>query len=287
MRVPRFSAGVGVALFLAAFVLVQAPFAARALLIVPLLLVPYRLQAQPTAAWLALATGVVLAAAYGLEQGQLAGVLSLPWFATCALLAVPGVLDGLRGLPSIFRPANAARLLNDAARAFLAVGATFALIDRFGVSVLDFDRNIVLVTAVHFHVLGFALISLAAVLATRSRWATLSAFPFLLGIPLTAAGFTFGSTLLQWVGSVFVVAGALLVAAALAEIGVRHSGWRRAAAWLAAAALSIGAPMGLAWATALHFAVPFLDFQTMAVTHGALNTVAVVVATFAVPEPPR
>jgi hypothetical protein len=284
MRVLRSPAAVGLVVFVLVLAALPASFAARALLIVPLVLVPYRVAAGRSAlAWIALGTALPLAAAFGLERGATAAVLAMPWLASCLLLAADAIADGIRSLPAILLPSRAGQLLARAAGIFLAVGAVFAVLDRAGLGVLGLDQDVVLVTAVHFHVLGFGLIAAASGLAGGSRWAAASAFPFLFGIPLTAAGFTFGSTLLQWLGAVFVVGGALLVAAALAGFGARHRGWRPTAASLAGVALVIGAPMGLWWASAIQFGAPFVDFGTMAATHGALNTVAVALATFAVP----
>ena len=56
----------------------------------------------------------------------------------------------------------------DAATGFLFVGAAFALADRADLRPFDFSATIILLTAVHFHFAGFALV-LAGALAWRAR----------------------------------------------------------------------------------------------------------------------
>jgi hypothetical protein len=46
-------------------------------------------------------------------------------------------------------------------------------------------------------------------------------------------------------------------------------------------ALLIGMPMGIAWSLAILTGQSFLDLETMVRTHGALNSLAVLLAVFA------
>ncbi len=111
-----------------------------------------------------------------------------------------------------------------AARAFLFVGALFALTDRLGFRPFDFEATIILLTAVHFHFAGVALV-LAGALAYRhrpSRWIEFAIGAVVVGIPLTALGF-FGLPVANWVGSLLV---------ALGGFGIGVATWR-SSGWLA------------------------------------------------------
>lgn len=87
--------------------------------------------------------------AFVLPTGWTAGVVSLGWFATCALISLAGLLElietrSLRVLP----------LVTAAALGYLSVGAAWMVLSRVGVRPLGFEPAIVELTAVHFHYAG-------------------------------------------------------------------------------------------------------------------------------------
>ena len=288
---------VPILVWLGSVLVLPAPFAARGMLVVPLVLVPLSLanglgpfrnirgQTRRRLVVLSFAAATLLLPAYVNQTGTIAAAFAVPWFAFCGSLAAVAVTAGIRSLPRVLLPSKADALLADAAFVLLAVGATFVLLERGGVDVLGVGPSIVLITAVHFHVLGFALVAVAALLAAREhRLARAATYPLLAGIALTASGFTFASTTLQWIGALTVVLGGLLTVGALAAEARVLAGWRRVGAISAAGLLVVGIPMGLAWATALQLGASFADFGTMVATHGALNTIGTTVAALAVFE---
>ena len=107
------------------------------------------------------------------------------------MTATVALAAGLRLLkdPARFRPS--VRHATDAAVAFLAVGATFATIDRLGARPFDFASEIILLTAVHFHFAGFVLPLAGALAYARrpGRWLEIALGAVVVGIPITALGF--------------------------------------------------------------------------------------------------
>ena len=224
-----------------------------------------------------LAAGLALTAAFLLPAGVPAALLAVPWLGVASLVAAAAVLDILHR-PAPWRPDVAHAFA--AARAFLFVGALFALTDRLGFRPFDFDATIILLTAVHFHFAGVALV-LAGALAYRhrpNRWIEFAIGAVVVGIPLTALGF-FGLPLANWVGSMLVAGGGF-------GIGIatwRSSEWltsrgARALARVAAASLWVAMPMAAAYSTGTFLGTTWLDIPTMARIHGSLNALG-----FAVP----
>jgi hypothetical protein len=270
--------GVGLAVWLIALVLLPASFAARILLLAPLVIVPRLLALVPARPWSARLAGwptflaaVPLMVAFALPQGPLAGAFVVPWVAV-ALAAAAAVVHGLPNLPALLRPRNLPELGIDMALGFLAVGAGFALVDRLGIET-GFSPVIVLLTATHFHFAGFGLLGIASLLA-RSRSSLQAAVAGLIvGIPITAAGFVLHSDPIGAVGALFVGLAGIGVGLALV-VGGRPE----ATAWpsrLAGVALLVGMPMGIAWSLSLLLHLSFLDIDTMIRTHGALNGTAI------------
>jgi hypothetical protein len=199
-------------------------------------------------------------------------VLACPWLLGSLSLAVQGFVDGVQGMPEILRPAQATRLLRDAAPVMLTVGASFAVLDRGGVTLLGLSSATILVTAVHFHVLGFGLTSVLAALARRIRLACAAASPLLIGVVLTALGFTIASAMVQWIGAILVACAGLIAVVSMVRMAAQIQAWPRIALLSGAIVLAIGIPLGLAWATAAQFGLAFLGFDGMIAVHGTLNT---------------
>ncbi|MGH9815452.1 MAG: YndJ family transporter, partial [Candidatus Acidiferrales bacterium] len=166
---------------------------------------------QPVAA-----CGVVFS--FFLAAGALAGILTLPWLAVCALVALTG-LAGLhrRG------PFTAGGLAACAGMMYLAVGGAALTLSRSGMSALGFDEPIVLLTAVHFHFTGFATAVLVSALGDafarsplaghHARAAAISAVGLIAATPLLAIGWLVDSAAWKLVCVLMLVASLALLAA--------------------------------------------------------------------------
>lgn len=234
----------------------------------------------PSPALIALLIAAPAAVALALPRGAVAAALVGPW-------VMLGVLTGLvaaRWLVGHVLTAGRAiepwRIGIVAAVGFLAVGATWGLIDRAGLEPFGFGRTIVLLTAVHFHVAGFVL-TLAGALAARARpgLATSAALAALVvGMPLTALGF-FGLPIVSWIGAVLVSAAGIAIGAATIVIGRQvPDRVARAGLVLGGTTLFLTMPLATAYATGTAFGIGFLDIPAMAAIHGGLNVVG-----FAIP----
>ena len=249
-------------------------------LLAPLVVIPlgYRLlevatpgSRPPRSAFrvLPVAAGLLILA-FLLPAGPVAGVLALPWLATTGLIALAA---GLRLLHDPDRLRPDIRHATDAAVAFLAVGSTFALIDRLGVRPFDFPATIILLTAVHFHFAGFVL-PLAGTLAYRrrpGRWLEVAIGAVVVGIPVTALGF-FGIPIANLIGATLTAVGGFGIG--LATLLVARTMARRSAVGLAIVAgfsLLVSMPMAVIYTTGVLVGTTWLDLPTMAAVHGSLN----------------
>ena len=219
-----------------------------------------------------------------LPTGPVAAALSVPWLALGGALGIAAAWQGLRELPGIFRPARAAELGFLAAFGFLAVAALFLFFDRLGVQPGGFSSDIILLTAVHFHFAGFGLLLVAALLAARRPRVGLAVLGLTVAIPVTAAGFVTGSTALNALGALVTGLSGIGLALALLSDGSSASCPARLAWRLAGLALLVGMPMGIAWSVAIAFGLNFLDIDRMVRTHGALNSLAVLLVALAAPR---
>jgi hypothetical protein len=222
-----------------------------------------------------LLAAVLLAASFVASTGPLAGLLVMPWAALAVIGAVVRIAPAMRrGVATN----EVAPIGLDAAAAFLAVGSIATVLSRIGVRPFGFGEPIVLLTAVHFHVAGFVLTTVAVRVGERSRMAGRVAIPLLLvGIPATAVGFL-GADTIGLAGAWLVATAGIVVGAAHLETAFSSDASDR---WLAAVAglsLAVTMPLAAGWATATYAGVPFLSIGAMAATHGALNVVG-----FAIP----
>lgn len=272
----------GLGLWAVALAAIPAPLAARLWLAVPLVLVP-RLapalaaghRAGPLAAqpWTSVAAGVMAAASLAVPTGSpLAGALAAPWL-MLALAGLTASVPRRTDRPAVDAPGRIA------AHGFLVVGAGFVLLERLAVAPLGYDPTIVLLTAVHFSVAGYTLVALAALRArVGSRAAGWAVGALVVGIPMTAVGWSIATPVAAWPGSLVVAAGGLLVAAAIAGGGRSVGGRTAAVAVVSSGLLAVGMMLAIGWATALLLGVPYLDMAGMVRTHGAANLVAVLLA---------
>ena len=213
----------------------------------------------------------LLVVSFWLPAGPVAAVLAAPW------LAITGVdracWPGCGSLRDPDRFRLGVRHATDAAVAFLAVGATFAVIDRLGVQPFDFSATVILLTAVHFHFAGFVL-PLAGALAyggDRRRWLAIALGAVVVGIPVTALGFL-GLPLANWVGAVLTASGGFGIGLATIAIARTLSRrWAVALAVIAGASLIVSMPMAIIYATGTLLGTAWLDIEDMAAIHGTLN----------------
>ncbi|MBW3659214.1 MAG: YndJ family protein [Actinobacteria bacterium] len=251
------------------------------LLLGPLVLVPLGLpltrppggdgRAHALAERLALPGALLATAAVLVPRGAvLGGVLAGGWFVVALLVATPAAIGWLRSPAFLAEP-----LARTAALVFLAVGATWLVIDRLGLQPVGLDRDIVTLTAVHFHVAGFATSTIAArtVAVTGPaalRTSAAAVAGIVLGPAMVAVGFA-AFRPLQLAGAVVLTGGIYL----LAWLLVRHARPDHAAArrLLVLAAVVVIAPMVLAvqWAAGSVLGTPALGIPTMARTHGLAN----------------
>ncbi len=223
------------------------------------------------------ATAVV--AAFLLPVGVLAGVLALSWLLFAGIIALVGVIrlfaqDGR----------DAAELCIDVGMLLLPVGGFWLAMARFGVRPLGFSDTIVLLTAVHFHYAGFALLLLAGLAGRHLRvgaplsWRSfrLIAAGLIAGVPLVALGITFSRVL--EILAVLLLASSVLLLALLTLVAVVPSLARRAArVLLAISALASIATMLLAAGYAGGSMVGLaLTIPQMVLAHGAVNAFGLV-----------
>jgi hypothetical protein len=105
------------------------------------------------AAVFVLPAGAILAtASFWLPAGRAAATLAAGWFLVCGLAALDGLWRLLRGG---YRSTEG--LCISAGFVYLAVGGVWLVLSRSGTMPMHFAEPIILLTAVHFHFMGFAL----------------------------------------------------------------------------------------------------------------------------------
>jgi hypothetical protein len=263
----------------------------RLLLLAVLVFVPLALGLSATGCsargagslWLAMRVqpfaAAAVAAAFLLPAGVLAGMLALSWLLFAGIVA-------FLGLTRLFDPdlRDAAELCIDVSMLLLPIGGFWLTMARFGVRPLGFGDTIVLLTAVHFHYAGFALLMLAGLAGRRLRSGApvlsgifrLVAVGMIAGVPLVALGITFSRVL--EILAVLLLASSVLALAFLTLVAVVPRLARRdAQALLAISALASVATMLLAAGYAGGSIVGLaLTIPQMVVAHGAVNAFGLV-----------
>ncbi len=222
------------------------------------LLTRLRLAAGPAA--------VLSALAFLPDRGALAAAMTVPWLAV-------GLTAGVIGAGRFLSRRRLDPTLGiDAALVFLAVGAGWLTISRAGANPLGFSDAIVQLTAVHFHYAGFALPLVAGLAARQSDRGLLVPAWVIVGVPLTAAGITFGGAL-EWVAATVMAAGGLATAVLVARTALTQRGATRSLLLVAAVSLTAGMVLALGWAWSIRFGWSYLDLSEMARWHGTLNAI--------------
>ena len=218
-------------------------------------------------------------AAFLLPAGVLAGVLALSWLLFAGIVA-------FLGLTRLFDHDlhDAAELCINVSLLLLPIGGFWLTMARFGARPLGFGDTIVLLTAVHFHYAGFALLMLAGLAGRRLRsgapgvWGIfrLVVAGMIAGVPLVALGITFSRVL--EILAVLLLTSSVLALALLTLIAVVPRLVRRdARALLVISALASVVTMLLAAGYAGGSTIGLaLTIPQMVLAHGAVNAFGLV-----------
>ena len=211
-------------------------------------------------------------AAFWIGPGRISGVLSVPWAAVTAMVA----LSGVRGLGS---SKTVAAWVSQVARIDLGIAGGWLLLSRLGARPMGIQEPIVLLTAVHFHYAGFgaALIAAAGVQFARAR-SGLEPRPWqIVGLATALLPFAVALGFVLW-PLLKVVAATLFAITVMVLAGML---WQASAGFLRrtsrvfmrVACLFVIAGMGLAAAYAAgdYLGQLWLTVPAMASTHGWIN----------------
>jgi hypothetical protein len=220
-----------------------------------------------------LPAALLLGYAFQREPGLAAGLVSLPWLVVTVVLALTG-LACLRQRRPEWSEAGL-----DAALLFVPVGAAWALADRLGLRPLNFDPDIVLLTAIHFHYAGFALPLCAGLAGQRlpGLLARVTGALIVAGVPLTAVGIT--ATQLRAGGGLecaaawVMAAGGLLAGALHLRLAARREGgsWPRVLWAVAGVALLFSMALAALYGARFYWPIAWLDLPWMRALHGTAN----------------
>ena len=170
------------------------------------------------------------------------------------------------------------------------MGGTWTVIARAGLRPLGFPDLIVLLTAVHFHYAGFALLVLAGLVARALGGPTARAacLGVMAGVPLVAVGITDAQLvpgilpprLLELIASLIMAASSIVVSVLQLRLAARAGMVALTLALMAVSGLSLLVPMALAGLYALGSfeGTTRIDIVAMLRYHGAVNALC-----FAVP----
>ena len=262
---------VGLLVWLLAIGVVQPGWAPSLLLFGPLVLFPPLLELasvhSAAVRWLAFLSFVPVIASYGLAQGIVASLLTLPWLAFALIFLAYRVRDELQRSQYVF-------IL---IKGYLVVGAGWLVMARYGHRPLDFEHVIVHATAVHFHYAGFTLPILAMQTARHEPNARgqVMVGMLLLGMPLVAMGITLSQFGVRWVecaGAWFLAAACLWFAIEQCRLAFR---FRHAAIrcllLLSSVGLLVAMSLALLYATGNFLQTPWLDIPLMIRSHGPIQ----------------
>lgn len=277
-RSPQVQAALGSAVWVAWALAVQPSWTSCLLMLSPFVIVPLGLglagrpEAGPTTPALGrlrLAAGpaaILAALAFLPDRGSVSAAMTVPWLAvglTAGVIGASRFLSRRRLDPTIGI---------DAALAFLTVGAGWLTISRAGANPLGFSDAIVQLTAVHFHYAGFALPLVAGLAARHSGRGVLVPAWVIVGVPLTAAGITFGGAL-EWVAATVMATAGLATAVLIGRTALTQRSATRGLLLVAAGSLTAGMVLALGWAWSIWFGWTYLDLTEMARWHGTLNAI--------------
>jgi YndJ-like protein len=235
-----------------------------------------------SAVWLQLPAALLFIGSFLSDPGHPSPLLATPWLLFTVLMALFGLARLLRG--GFWPPEE---LAINVGLIYLAVGGGWAwlsrlgpgweIVARWGVPSLGFSDLIVLLTAVHFHYAGFALLLLTGLAGhvLQNRIARLTAVGVIVAVPLVAVGITLSQVQFRSVEPW----AAWLMAAAASLAAVLHL-WlalrtRRLLPRLlfavAGASLLAGMALAAVYAWGRYTGLPWIDIPQMIPYHGAVN----------------
>ncbi|MEM9984853.1 MAG: YndJ family transporter [Bacteroidota bacterium] len=214
---------------------------------------------------------------FSLPTGWPATLLCLPWFTY--LLREVGILAPPL-LSSKPRDWQGKDLLTLAAYAFGLVAVGWALADRIGYQILDFNPLMGLLTVAHFHYAGLLLTLVASWIYPYFRLSIKRRILWLLlsGIPATAVGITVthlgGPRWIESCSATLMVAAGCYLAWLQGQLATRST-FTQAARYcfgLGSVLLFVGMALALlyGWNHWLH--IPWLSIPWMYAVHGSFNT---------------
>jgi len=225
--------------------------------------------------WSTLLISVSLAFSFSLEQGLLAGLITIPWLVFCFFLLFKEIKTWQKNnKPSGKKPVRLAAFI------YLLIGAFWLLADRLDFQPLNFDPTIVLLTAAHFHFAGYLLLMIASWIISffPAKMMKGVSIALISGVPLVAIGITtshFGFPAgIETVSVIVMVAGG-------ASTGFLHLilGWRIrkhlfGLFWMIAGiALVGGMALALLYGLRNIVIISFLTIPWMYAVHGTLNAI--------------
>ncbi len=220
--------------------------------------------------WLIPFGAILLSVSLLLTPGLLAGMLALPWSTVTVLIASIGaraLVSGRRTTGGISRAIGFV---------YVSVAGIWLAAHQFGVSLLGFEGQIMLLTANHFHYAGFAAPLLFGFLHDhRSGGVAASTVVVLGGIApiLIALGMTY-SPLIEW-ASVIVFAASLILYSivVLVSVAPKAIGWTRWLHILSASTVWVTMALAVLYAFGEWTGQPTVSIPTMVTFHGWGNAV--------------
>ncbi|MCI5084019.1 MAG: YndJ family protein [Saprospiraceae bacterium] len=223
-----------------------------------------------------LPVGIIFAGSFLLPKGLTAGLMVLPYFFWVAYFAFRQIVHFLKEWK--WTPAH---LLSTASVTILAVGILWALADRLDFQPMGFSPIIVLLTATHFHYLGFIVLLLAqyTIPYLNKTMSWVLTFSMLIGIPATATGITIGHFdgpgWIEKLGALTTIAGGFILA--IAQIRVlfaeRHTDMFRLMLGFSSLGLVFSMSVAVLYALRLQEQLPFLTIPWMYTFHGSVNAI--------------
>lgn len=216
-----------------------------------------------------------LSVAHTITPGFLGGLLATPWLLYTAAIFLEAFSNRkAEGANDTF-----GRLCTSFSFLYLVIGAAWALADRFGWQPLDFDPLIVLLTAVHFHYAGFALVWIAGrAAATSSKlWSKRLISAVVAGVPLTAVGIT--TSHWQWAPEIEAFAVGVMALGGI-SVGVANIvyalrlrlGWSSWLLGMSGVAILGGMVLAMLYGLRYFWPLPWLTIPWMYTVHGSLNS---------------
>ena len=201
--------------------------------------------------------------------------LAWGWFGVSLLIAVNGLL-----LICSHKPRDQVSISVGASNIFLLIGALFFALSRNNMTVLEFDAEIVLLTAAHFHFAGYALMLLTGLISNRAEFSEISRVTssvvvtlIVVGIPLVAIGITW-SPVIEVVGALLLVVGSCGLAMMQLKLSSHDSyATIRGGLITSAVSLIIAMIMAAIYAIGEVSNQQWLSIPVMVFTHGILNSV--------------